>query len=54
VRTSAMHRAGVASRRLLSNLRDNYVARNQWLLTKAEKLKKFLRQQKPKPQYRYQ
>jgi hypothetical protein len=53
-RTGAFYRAGVASRRLLSDFRDNYIARNQWLLTKAERFKNFVRQRNNRRQYRYQ
>lgn len=42
VRNSPLYQAKVASRRLLSEFRDNYIARNQWLLAKAESLKTLL------------
>jgi hypothetical protein len=42
VRWSPAYRAKVAARRYLSEFRDNYVARNQWLLSVSEKVKRRL------------
>ena len=42
VRWSLAYRAKVAGRRYLSEFRDNYVARNQWLLSVSEKVKRRL------------
>ncbi len=54
VRNSALYQAKVASRRLLSEFRDNHLARNQWLLAKAERLKAFLRQHNSNGHHRNQ
>jgi hypothetical protein len=40
VRWSLAYRAKVAARRYLSEFRDNYVARNEWLLSVSKKLKR--------------
>jgi hypothetical protein len=42
VRWSPAYRAKVAARRYLTEFRDNYVARNQWLLSASEKVKRRL------------
>ncbi len=53
VRNSPLYQAKVASRRLLSEFRDNYLARNQWLLAKAERLKAFLQEHNLNSDHRY-
>ena len=42
-RWSFAYRTRVAARRYLSEFRDNYVARNEWLLSVSEKIKRRLR-----------
>ena len=42
VHWSPAYRAKVAARRYLSEFRDNYLARNQWLLSASEKVKRRL------------
>ena len=42
VRRSLAYRARVAARRYLSEFRDNYVARSEWLLSASEKVKRRL------------
>jgi hypothetical protein len=42
LRRSLGYRAKVAARRYLSEFRDNYVARNEWLLSVSEKVKRRL------------
>ena len=42
VRRSLAYRARVAARRYLSEFRDNYVARSEWLLSASEMVKRRL------------